>query len=718
MRDLNQLTFHPTSERIVEMLCKKTQNNNPKFFRILLAYFLGKMAASMRVQICTRDRGMIPINLYAINLATSGHGKGYSSNIIEEQLINGFREVFMNDTYPVIAEQSLTVLAGQRAVVQDVEEAVMLQKLEKEFDDLGKLAFSFDSGTTPAIKQMRQKLLMANIGGVNLEIDEIGSNLIGNIEPLTTFLELFDVGKVKQKLTKNTKENTRSEEIDGRTPANLLMFGTPSKLFDGGKTEDEFYSLLEIGYARRCVFGYSLQAVKDETITAEQIYDSLTDEDTEQFVRETSARFAKLANIANHGRVLTVPREVGITTIKYRQHCETLAGKMGEHEDIAKAEISHRYFKALKLAGIYAFVDGDSEITEDHLYHAICLVEESGQAFKRILKRDRPYVKLAKYLADLGGKEVTHVELQEDLSFYKGSMTNKQELIQLASAWAFKNHISISRTFVDTIEFFKAETLEQVDMDRMILSYSKDISDGYKNVQAPWTGLHKLTQQPDMHWINHHSDTGHRHTDNMVPGFTLAVFDVDGTASVQECKLLLEDYMYHLYTTKRFTDTSHRFRLIMPLNYKMYMDEETYEEFMKNILAWLPIKAVDAQTLQRSRKWLTHKGNYIYGKGKKMLDARLFIPRTTKAEEQKSFVETYQSMTNMERWFVRHGHSGNRNNQLYRYATLLMDLNYAPKTIETKVLEMNAKLKDKLSDKEILATIVPSVMRKQLKKSA
>lgn len=74
LRDLDLLKHHPATEGIVDVLCKKTQNDNPEFFRILLSYHLAKVAATMRVKILTRDRGEIPVNLYAINLASSGHG--------------------------------------------------------------------------------------------------------------------------------------------------------------------------------------------------------------------------------------------------------------------------------------------------------------------------------------------------------------------------------------------------------------------------------------------------------------------------------------------------------------------------------------------------------------------------------------------------------------------------------------------------------------------
>lgn len=72
MRDLNTLTFHPVQEKIVKLLCEMVQNDNPNFFRVLLCFHLAKLAGVMRADIATDDRGNIPINMYAINLASSG----------------------------------------------------------------------------------------------------------------------------------------------------------------------------------------------------------------------------------------------------------------------------------------------------------------------------------------------------------------------------------------------------------------------------------------------------------------------------------------------------------------------------------------------------------------------------------------------------------------------------------------------------------------------
>ena len=256
MRDITTVPHFKPSEDIVEVLMHKTQATDPGFFRNLVAYYFCQVASMMRVDISTHDRGVIPVNMYAVNLATSGFGKGFSTNIMEEQVIGEFRTNFLEYTIDNLAQKNLYKIATSRAAKKatDPEEELLL--VQKEYEALGAMPFSFDSGTTPAVKQVRHKALMANAGSLNLIMDEAASNILGNVEVLNTFLELFDVGKVKSKLTKNTAESKRNEDIHGRTPTNMMLFGTPIKLLDGGKVEEEFDTMLSIGYARRCFFGF------------------------------------------------------------------------------------------------------------------------------------------------------------------------------------------------------------------------------------------------------------------------------------------------------------------------------------------------------------------------------------------------------------------------------------------------------------------------------
>lgn len=708
MKDVKSMDYFPTAESLVDVLMKRTQSKDPLFFRVLVAYYFSKVASMMRTNIKTFDRGSIPVSLYALNLANSGHGKGYSTNIVEEQVIHKFKHNFLEVTFPMQATKNLKALALKRAHKYDVEPEDMEEKVAKEFEDLGPLVFSFDSGTTPALKQMRHKLLMAGAGSMNFELDEVGSNLLSNTDLLNTYLELFDVGKVKQKLTKVTADNRRNEEIDGRTPTNMMLFGTPSKLLDGSKREEEFYSMLETGYARRCLFGYSKGNQHNTDLTPQEVFDMMTDTSSKTFLTKLAVKLGNLADMVNFNTDILISKDVTLLMLEYKGNCEKLATKMLEHQEIHKAEMSHRYYKALKLAGTYAFIDGSAEITEDHLYNAIKLVEESGEAFTQILTRERNYIKLAKYIVN-AGREVTQVDLVEDLPFYRGGDNQKRELMALATAYGYKNNMIIKSSRIDGIEFLEGESMEVTNLESVMISYSKHFSEGYKADNAKFDDLHKLTTMKDYHYTAHAFLDGYRDNDHALPGFNLAIIDIDGGVTLESAKELLKDYKCLFSTTKRHTPELNRFRIIMPLSHIVKLTVDTYSEFMKNLYAWLPFPTDDS-TFDIARKWEAFPGHYEYNDGK-LLDATLFIPQTRKQEELNKRIMDQGSLSNLERWFMNNTDTGNRSNQLIKFALVLVDNNLDIDDVRERVLGFNAQLDDPLQEIEIEKTIMVTVTK-------
>ncbi len=712
MIDLSGITHNQALEDIVNVLCNKTSNTDRGFFRTEVAYFFGKMAANMRVTIITKDRGEIPVNIYALALATSGFGKGHSVNIVENEIMRGFKRRFMEETLPIVAEKNLWDIAQDRSLRNASDPNEEFEKVETEYKRAGVYPFTFDSGTVPAVKQLRHKLLLANAGAISLQIDEIGSNLIGNVDVLNAYLELYDQGIIKNKLTKNTSENTRGEEIDGKTPTNLLLFGTPAKLFDGGQTEDQFYSFLETGYARRCIFGLGVQQRKAfHTQSPEEMYARSIKTDNNATITKYSQLFHTLADPASFGWKLAVSDDVGITLLRYKIACEKAAEEMPDHKEVQKSEISHRYFRALKLAGAYAFIDQSIEIDMNHLMQAILLIEESGKAFQSILKREKTYVKLAKYIAGTEN-EVTHADLNEALPFYNSGTAARNEMMTMAMAWGYKQHIIIKKRFEDGIEFFKGETLEITDLDQVKISYSDNWAYNYQNESVPFSELHNLTQEPGMHWCNHHFKNGHRAEENAVPGFNLIVIDVDKGTSLTLAQELMREYKFLTYTTKRHTEEANRFRMILPINYTLYLDSDEYKEFMLNVLSWLPFEC-DESTIQRARKWESYdKGSFEYNLEADMIDALAFIPKTTKNEQWKANNANIQSLDNLERWFAQRIESGNRNNQMLKFALALVDSGLDFMTISQQVLSFNEKLANRLSDTEIHNTILQTVSKR------
>lgn len=708
MKTFDEMDYHPASEKLVEILCSKTQNGNPLFFRVLVGYYFSMVASMMRTSITTHDRGDIPVNMYALNLSTSGSGKGMSTNIIKNEVIHQFRNRFMEETFPILAETNLPKLAVKRANRKASDPDDELKAVQKEFDGIGPLLFSFSEATSAAVKHMRHKLLMCDAGSLNLQIDEIGSNLVGSMEVLTTFLELYDIGQIDPKLIKNSAENLRSEEIIGKTPTNMLLFGTPAKLLNGGKTEEELYSMLDSGYARRCFFGYSMASNNTLDLTPDQVYDRLTDKSSNVWLDTFADKLENLADIININKKLVMSKETSLLLIEYRLKCEREAHLYPDHEEIKKAELSHRYFKALKLAGAYAFVDDSPEVTEQHLYYAIKLAEESGAAFHRLLTRDRSYVKLAKYISSVK-RDVTQADLVEDLPFYRGASGQKAEMMGLAIAWGYKNNIIIKKSYSDSIEFYRGEALQVTDLDKMIISYGTHEAYNYGNELVPFDQLHKLTQADGYHWTSHHLTGGHRNEENCMAGFNLAVIDVDGGVNISTAKLLLKDYRFLLYTTKRSTDDEQRFRIVFPMNYKLVLDAKDYKEFMNNLYEWLPF-SVDKDTNQRSRKWLSHNGHFEYNDGE-LLDVLPFIPKTSKNEERVKLMGSQQSMDNLERWVINNIGDGNRNNLLLRFAMILLDAGFDFDDIRLRVINLNDKLVDKLEESEIMTTIMISIAK-------
>lgn len=711
MRDFSTLTDHKAVQEIVDIVCDRTQNRNRNFFRVETAYFLAKMVSSMRGKIRTKDRGVIPVNMYALALGTSGFGKGHSVSIIENSFMKGFRKRFMEQTFNQLSEDHIFNLATNIAVYKGTDQGSENTKLKAEFVKAGPYPFTFDSGTTPAVKQLREKLLLAGCGSINLQIDEIGSNLLNNADILNTYLELYDLGKTKTKLTKNTADNGRGQQIEGSTPANMLLFGTPSKLLDGGSTEDMFFDFLDTGYARRCIFAWGHRDRSANALTAKEIYAQLTSTQNNTRTAYWAAKFTQLADPLKFNWEMELQDDVAIELLEYKIQCEAEADRLPEHCEMQKAELSHRYFKTLKLAGVYAYIDEAPIISMDNLYHAIHLVEQSGKDFELLLNREKAYAKLAKYIA-AHDEELTHADLYEALPFYKAGNAARNEIMTLATAWGYKNNVLIKKSFAEGIEFFSGETLDETNLDEMIFSCSTDFATDYEPQRQPFDKLHMMTGADGWHWANHQFKNMHRRGDNVIEGFNMIVLDIDGTASQDLVHDMLREFMFMSYTTKRHTVEENRFRIILPISYELSLNKADYQQFMNNVMEWLPFD-IDEGANQRERKWLANpNGIHHYNMQGDLLDPIRFIPKTSRNVSHQKQMTQLKDLGNLERWFAERMVMGNRNNQMIKFAMALSDTGMLYPEVEERVLAFNEKIDNGLAVTELRSTVLRSVARK------
>lgn len=711
--DLAKVEHHPAMQDIVDVLCTKTSNLDRGFFQAETAYFLGQMASCMRAMLVMQVNGEIPVNVYALALANSGYGKGHSVNIMEEDFFGGFRKRFVEETFPIVSEDCMNDLANERAARMGTDVKEEYDKIQKEVRSYGSFTFVFSEATSPAIKQLRNLLLLTGIGSICFQMDEIGLNLSGAQDALTSFLELYDLGKIKPKLTKNTNDNQRFEEIQGKTPTNMLLFGTPSKLLDGGTTEDLFYGLLETGFARRCFFGYGHNTSEEELETdGHKLWEKLMSNGSTASITQWANHFTALADPNFYNWKIEVPTDVNIELLSYRLSCEARARQLPEHEEIKKSEIAHRASKALKLAGAYAFVDMSAVLTMDHLYQAIKFAEESGESFQTLLTREKAYAKLAKFIAE-SDSDVTHADMLEKLPFYKSGQAARNDQIMLATSWGYRNGIVISKKYIDNIEFFSGEKLQETNLNEVILSYSDHHAYHFEAVQAPWEDLGELMTAPDMGWSNHTYKNEHRQKETILPQFNMIVVDIDGTVSLDTVHELLKDYTFMTHTTKRHTAESHRFRLVIPMQYVLKLDRDDYMDFMESFLAWLPFK-VDSGSTEPERRWSTYEhADVQFNKGS-LIDPFPFIPRTSRNEDYKKQFKALGSLDNLQRWFASRISSGNRNVNMHKYAMALVDSGMSFADVENNVYGFNKMLQNPLDEEEIDKTIMTSVAKEYM----
>ena len=710
MEPIEKMPHNKAMSELVDVLCHRTGNVNRDFFQAEVAYFLGLIPSSMRTTINSPERGQIPVNIYSIGLATSGFGKGHSVSIMEE-VLSEFRDEYMQSTFPEIAETNIYNLAVQIAAAKGGDETEEQKTITTDFKRQGHAPFIFDSGTGPAVKQLRYKLLLAGSGSINFQMDEIGSNLMGNNEVLNVLLELYDLGKIKAKLVKNTPDNERGLDIVGATPSNVLMFGTSSKLFDGAKIEEEFYSFLATGYARRCFFGIGRPPSTPVSVKPEDVYDSLVATNQSQAILRWKNYLKRFADPRYADIELQVSKPVGVELVAYRLHCETLANEMPEHEEIRKAELSHRYFKSLKLAGVFAYLDESGDITTRHLREAIKVSEESGKSFEKLLTRERNFVRLAKYIS-ASPDNLTHADLVEDLPYYPTSTTARKEMMDLAMAWGVGNHVVITKNVIQQVDFFSGSQLEETDLNKLMLSYSDHFAYDYGFEKQSLDKLPKLLGAKGFHWCNHAFTDEHRSDDKVIPGFNLLVVDVDGTARLEAVQELLKDFTFVTSTTKRHSDDENRFRLIMPTNYVLNLSKEDYKEFINSFLMWLPFES-DTAANQRSKKWQTFENSEVFvNRGPQLVDVLPFIPKTKANNEYVQQVADLGNLDNLERWFLNNMESGSRNNTLLNYAMMLKDAGMGFDELEAKVLDLNKRSSSPLKQDEVQSTVLKSVAQK------
>lgn len=712
--DFDSMDYHPGLERLTKYLSVGANSSDLHFIRLVAIHYLGIVTSTMRNSVLLPGARPVPLNTYVVGLLPSGCGKGVLTGMMEN-VISPLSDTFY--TTWVDKRTSLIGLEAQRLSTKYATDPKdELKKVTKSWESLGVPLLTFSEGTSPAFKQARSALVNVPYGSMNYIVDECLGVGAQSSELWQGLIINYDVGEDKQKLIKHTTDTPRHIDApNSRVPTNMLMFGTGSYL-DNPAYHQEMYDTCQSGLGRRALFAFSRDNLKPPIDAQTRLKDLKATADPTLITGfKQSIQDMISPNMA--GKMVYMDDATDLYLLEYQVFCENRARTI--KDPVLRAEVTHRYMKATKVAAILACFEGTSQMTIELLQAAFKIVEDGHDHVVRLITTKPAHARLAEFLADYEG-ELTMSQLMTKLPWVKGTAAAKEEMIQLASEYGYSNCIAVNQEVRRNITFYSGTGIEETNLKSMIASVSNHQAYNYQPGVVPFEEIAKLVSTQGQHWCTHHFTARHRTLENTINGFNMIVLDIDNSSvnatgvSMVAAQHMFRDYKYIMHETKSSTPQCNRYRIILPISHVLYLNEVMYRRFMDNVFAWLPMQLdVDPATNQRNRKWLTNGTPAVINDGK-MIPVMDFMPDTERAATVAKRTVALGSLSRVEKWVARRIENDKlpRNNELTKYAFMLVDAGIPQEDCEKAVELLNKKLSLPLPAEELQQTIYQSIARK------
>lgn len=644
--------------------------------------------------ICPTDFNEIPTNVYAIAIAGSGLSKSRSLGYVE-------------DLFIAKASDKIKELANAKMETLDPFNMEEVAKLSKEGV---KISLIFKSATDSAVSAVRSIMDKVGLYSVNIALDELGSVLLKEYDLLSdTLLNAYDRGKLKPNLRRTTGVSTTESPV----PHNLLMFGSPTLIFESKtETEKAFYDLLSAGLARRCLFS--------EVKTKTNHYTLKVDNTMQNRINAISNRLVDIVDKYN-GKSIPLSNEASIFYEEYETQCKLHSEACGKFEIYNQVCMQNKHWIALKISGLLAMLDLSNTVELSHYLQAIKIVDDSYSYMQQLTKREEKYELIVEWLTETGNSESEYT-LTQSLPFYK-EVKNKKSFWDLAKGYAYENNITLMIEDKRNITFYQAKAKKKTNLEEPLLfSYSMDIArDYYSNDSITWKDFHKVMQKDGVCYSAHTFKDGHRTNDNAIEGFELLMLDVDSGTPLDIAKLLLDNYTYLIATTRSHNKEKKgvvcdRYRIILPMKNRLELSKEQYSKFMTNLMEDMPIE-LDACTKDIGRMFYGASGEYWYNEGE-LFDADKYIPNTQEEEQYIKQGKTLAkgNISGISQYIIRNESNG-RNSSLIKLALLLARNGYRENELKEEILRVNKQFNNPLSESELERTILrSSTVRREMEK--
>lgn len=407
-------------------------------------YKMANICSQLKIQVNTKSGyGNTPANIYQLLLLNSGGGKGATLTLVDNFYFKDAFDYMKEVVYPKFKQKALAKLESE----ENERPLHTWVKATSAFTSSGLLAYA-------------ESYELAGIGGVNVEVDEIGNSVVSKAELFEMLLQPYDNG-VLDPVGKRTDPDAMT--IKGMS-INMYCFGNKIRLFEGDNVEVAFIKLLDEGYGRRTIFIDDVSIPK--ATSAKEVVEQMKMADQIVSERESDRKYIKSLITANNlGRVMELSDEAlyEFATIKADGDNYIINNK--GLPPAVKSDMSERVFKTTKLAGIYAFFEGCLQIEPRHMQEAFEIIKYSSDVLKELRKIRPLHERLLNKLLE----EPKAVTSQHCLgySFIPSSWSKKvDEIIDLAKQLASEKDYAWDEKSIKGVRYYAvSKTKEDLNKD-------------------------------------------------------------------------------------------------------------------------------------------------------------------------------------------------------------------------------------------------------------
>ena len=643
----------------------------------------------------------LDINYFGISIAPSGVGKSF---IYEEaKKLLGID----NKKYIEVIKFGLPKEVANDEITID-NEKVKIENFVPNFENT-------IEGTKEGLYLRALALSKSLFGSLNLIHEEI-MDVIKDSN-LNVMKELYD-GKFIGKIIKSSI----NENLYGII-SNMLVFGSSTSLKRDPSVYNFFIKAVGSGIYRRSFIYY-------QEPTDIEINDNKTNEKINfEYIKEYMRKWLKGINEYGMYPELKITNEANeyIELINY----ELIDFANQYKEDERFSAEAGSLDKLIKLSGLNALLNNREEVKYEDVYYAYDMYKRFRESNKELFNVEPQHKRIYKVIKKL--KKATKTEILESDIFNRSSFN---EDLLLVEELAYRNN---ERLVVkgSRIKTYSIEPMQESNINKIIISYPKvdkrEKTTEYISAEIPFFGSSQsleslvVSDKVSNFCLVHFKD-GKRKSTNTIENQNCIGIDVDYGISLNEVIDLLRDYTYIIYTTKSHQKekdglVNDRFRILLPTKTYFSVDNERHKELISNVCEALGVGSYDVSTRNQDRLWFTNPNGEIYKNQGELFDVIPYLPDTDKRESiERQLVkfneedydedEVSKRIGGMVKWFLNSTYKGNRNTNLFRLGSFVLDLtNDLERSVE-EVYKANSMLEEPISEKELRNTVIKSLERR------